>query len=124
MVTIEDIIRKFIPSNPLDANAQSTLKRIIADSMAIFVKNYAKATPVVLVQNKEAQIKYDEKMKAKREKTYTCSVCKRTKTEAVAYNYVDLNYVEKDDEQTYTKFTVTEAARRLPISQDSARVLP
>ena len=63
-----DIIRKFIPSNPLDANAQSTLKRIIADSMAIFVKNYAKATPVVLVQNKEAQIKYDEKMKAKREK--------------------------------------------------------
>ena len=43
------------------------------------------------------------------EKTYTCSVCKRTKTEAVAYNYVDLNYVEKDDEQTYTKFTVTEA---------------
>lgn len=29
------------------------------------------------------------------EKTYTCSVCKRTKTEAVAYNYVDLNYVEK-----------------------------
>ena len=43
------------------------------------------------------------------EKTYTCSVCKRTKTEAVAYNYVDLNYVEKEDTQTYTKFTVTEA---------------
>ena len=43
------------------------------------------------------------------EKTYTCSVCKRTKTEAVAYNYVDLNYVEDKDTQTYTKFTVTEA---------------
>ena len=43
------------------------------------------------------------------EKTYTCSVCKRTKTEAVAYNYVDLNYVEEDDTQTYVKFTVTEA---------------
>ena len=43
------------------------------------------------------------------EKTYTCSVCKRTKTEAVAYNYVDLNYVEDKDTQTYIKFTVTEA---------------
>lgn len=43
------------------------------------------------------------------EKTYTCSVCKRTKTEAVAYNYVDLNYVEDKDTQTYVKFTVTEA---------------
>lgn len=63
-----DIIRKFIPSNPLDASAQATLKRIIADTMSTFLKNYALATQVVIVQNKEAQIKYDEKMKVKREK--------------------------------------------------------
>ena len=63
-----DIIRKFIPPNPLDASAQASLKRIVADSMTTFVKNYVKATPVVLVQNKEAQIQYDEKMKAKRER--------------------------------------------------------
>ena len=44
------------------------------------------------------------------EKTYTCSVCQKTRTESVAFtNYVNINYVEEDDTQTYTKFTVTEA---------------
>ena len=44
------------------------------------------------------------------EKTYTCSVCKRTKTEAVSMEYIDVNYTESDaEEQTKVRFTVTEA---------------
>ena len=63
-----DIIRKFIPSNPLDAKAQETLKRIIIDTMSTFVKNYAISTQVVIVENKEAQIRYEEKLKEQRER--------------------------------------------------------
>lgn len=63
-----DIIRKFIPSNPLDATAQATLKRIIADTMSTFLKNYAISTQVVLVENREAVIKYNEKIKEQRER--------------------------------------------------------
>lgn len=42
------------------------------------------------------------------EKTYTCSVCKKTRTESISMEYIDLNYVENEDTQTYIKFTVTE----------------
>ena len=63
-----DIIRKFIPSNPLGAKAQETLKRIIIDTMSTFVKNYAISNQVVIVENKEAQMRYEEKLKEQRER--------------------------------------------------------
>ncbi|MGN1162590.1 MAG: hypothetical protein ACI4T2_01525 [Christensenellales bacterium] len=43
-------------------------------------------------------------------KTYTCTVCQKTRTEAVSMEYIDVNYVESDaEEQTKVRFTVAEA---------------
>lgn len=44
------------------------------------------------------------------EKTYTCTVCQKTKTETVTMEYIDVNFVKSDAEvQTKVRFTVTEA---------------
>ena len=44
------------------------------------------------------------------EKTHTCSVCQKTRTESISMEYIDVNYVESDAEvQTKVRFTVTEA---------------
>lgn len=44
------------------------------------------------------------------EKRYTCTVCEKTKTETVAMEYIDVNYVESDAEvQTKVRFIVAEA---------------
>lgn len=43
------------------------------------------------------------------EKTYTCTVCEKTKTETVAMEYIDVNYVENGAEQTKVTFTVPAA---------------
>ena len=43
-------------------------------------------------------------------KTYTCTVCQKTKTETVAVNYIDVNFVKSDAEtQTKVKFTIAKA---------------
>lgn len=43
-------------------------------------------------------------------KTYTCTVCQKTKTETVAMDYIDVNFVKSDAEvQTKVRFTVAEA---------------
>ena len=43
-------------------------------------------------------------------KTYTCTVCQKTKTETVTMEYIDVNFVKSDAEvQTKVKFTVAEA---------------
>ena len=44
------------------------------------------------------------------EKTYTCTVCEKTKTETVTMEYIDVNFVKSDAEvQTKVRFTVAEA---------------
>lgn len=44
------------------------------------------------------------------EKTYTCTVCQKTKTETVTMEYIDVNFVKSDAEvQTKVRFTVAEA---------------
>ena len=44
------------------------------------------------------------------EKTYTCTVCQKTKTETVTMEYIDVNFAKSDAEvQTKVRFTVTEA---------------
>lgn len=43
------------------------------------------------------------------EKTYTCTACDKTKTESVAMEYIDVNFVESDAEQTKVQFTVPAA---------------
>ncbi len=44
------------------------------------------------------------------EKTYTCTVCQKTKPETVTMDYIDVNFVKSDAEnQTKVRFTVTEA---------------
>lgn len=44
------------------------------------------------------------------EKTYTCTVCQKTKTETVIMEYIDVNFAKSDAEvQTKVRFTVTEA---------------
>lgn len=43
-------------------------------------------------------------------KTYTCTVCQKTKTETVTMEYIDVNFVKSDAEvQTKVRFTVAEA---------------
>lgn len=43
------------------------------------------------------------------EKTYTCTVCEKTKTETVTMEYIDVNFVKSDAEvQTKVRFTVAE----------------
>ena len=43
-------------------------------------------------------------------KTYTCTVCEKTKTETVTMEYIDVNFVKSDAEvQTKVRFTVAEA---------------
>ena len=43
-------------------------------------------------------------------KTYTCSVCEKTRTESVAYsNYIDMNFVKSTETQTKVAFTISEA---------------
>ena len=43
-------------------------------------------------------------------KTYTCTVCQKTKTESVTMEYIDVNFVKLDAEvQTKVRFTVAEA---------------
>lgn len=43
-------------------------------------------------------------------KTYTCTVCEKTKTESVTMEYIDVNFVKSDAEvQTKVRFTVAEA---------------
>lgn len=43
-------------------------------------------------------------------KTYTCTVCQKTKTESVTMEYIDVNFVKSDAEvQTKVRFTVAEA---------------
>lgn len=44
------------------------------------------------------------------EKTYTCTVCEKAKTETVTMEYIDVNFVKSDAEvQTKVRFTVAEA---------------
>lgn len=44
------------------------------------------------------------------EKTYTCTVCQKTKKETVTMEYIDVNFVKSDAEvQTKVRFTVAEA---------------
>lgn len=44
------------------------------------------------------------------EKTYTCTVCQKTKTETVTMEYIDVNFAKSDAEvQTKVRFTVAEA---------------
>ena len=43
-------------------------------------------------------------------KTYTCTVCQKTRTETIAMEYIDVNYTESDAEvQTKVRFTVSES---------------
>ena len=43
-------------------------------------------------------------------KTYTCTVCQKTKTETVTMEYINVNFVKSDAEvQTKVRFTVAEA---------------
>ncbi|MGN0744699.1 MAG: hypothetical protein ACI4MZ_05460 [Christensenellales bacterium] len=58
----------------------------------------------------EGTITTDATFTSDGEKTYTCTVCQKTRTETVAMEYIDVNFVKSDaEDQTKVRFTVTEA---------------
>lgn len=58
----------------------------------------------------EGTITTDATFASDGEKTYTCTVCQKTKTETVTMEYIDVNFAKSDAEnQTKVRFTVTEA---------------
>ena len=58
-----DIIRKIIPSNPINATTKDKIAQSIAHTLEVFGKNYAKYTQLSIVKNKEVEVELNEKRK-------------------------------------------------------------
>jgi len=55
-----DIIHKYIPKNPINSATQEKMKNRIKEVLEKFCKNYASQTQLVIVKNKEYEIKKKE----------------------------------------------------------------
>ena len=55
-----DIIHKYIPKNPINSATQEKMKNRIKEVLEKFCKNYASQTQLVIVKNKEDEIKKKE----------------------------------------------------------------
>ena len=58
-----DIIRKIIPSNPINNTTKDKITESIKHTLEVFGKNYAKYTQLSIVKNKEEEVELNEKRK-------------------------------------------------------------
>lgn len=67
-----DIINKIIPKNPINAEISNKITAKVADVVKVYVKNYAKQTQLVIVENKELEYELKEKREeiVKKDKEY------------------------------------------------------
>ena len=59
-----DIIKRFIPSNPINQETSTRIANKVKEILDVFSKNYAKQTILVIVKNKEDQEEEKEKREA------------------------------------------------------------
>ena len=59
-----DLIHKIIPKNPINSETGKKIADSVKEAVAVFVKNYALQTQLVIVGNKEAEYKFKEERKA------------------------------------------------------------
>ena len=59
-----DLIHKIIPKNPINSETGKKITDSVKEAVAVFVKNYALQTQLVIVGNKEAEYKFKEERKA------------------------------------------------------------